>query len=78
MAEASIRVSEARTSFQVAKSVQLACPKCGLMCEAVFPWNATSEQRMRIRHNVISEHVKVCTAATGEVKRIWEMEYPRA
>ena len=73
-----ILVSEQRTSPFAAKSVQLACPKCGIMCEAVYPYNATSEQRMKVRHDVITEHVKVCTQATGEVIRVWEMNYPRA
>ena len=73
-----ILVSEARTSPFQTKSVQLACPKCGTMCEAVYPYKATAEQKIKVRHDVITEHVKVCTAATGEVVRIWEMNYPRA
>jgi hypothetical protein len=62
----------------MAKSVQLACPKCGTMCEAVFPYGSTEEQKIRIRHAVITEHVKVCTVATGEELRVWGVEFPRA
>ena len=76
MAEA-VRISEPRTSPTVARSVQLSCPKCGLMCEAVFPYGSTNEDRIRIRHDVITEHVKVCTVATGEVLRVWDVQFPR-
>lgn len=72
-----VRISESRTSPVAAKSVQLSCPKCGLMCEAVYPWNATVEDKIRIRHDVITDHVKVCTVATGEVLRVWDVQFPR-
>ena len=73
-----MRISEDRLSFLTTKSVQLSCPSCGYMVEARYAWNATQEDKMRVRHTVITEHAKVCTVATGEVKRVWAMEYPRA
>ncbi len=73
-----VRVSEARTSFAAAKSVQLSCPFCGYLVEAVFPYGSTHEDRMRIRHDVISEHSRVCSVATAEVLRVWKTETPRA
>jgi hypothetical protein len=73
-----LRISEDRLSFKTTRSVQLSCPKCGYMCEARYPWDATMEDKMKIRHEVISDHVKVCTVATGEVKRVWTLEYPRS
>ena len=73
-----LRISEDRLSFLTTKSVQLSCPKCGYLIEAKYPWNATAAAKMKIRHDVITDHVKVCTVATGEVKRVWVMEYPRA
>ena len=73
-----VRVSEARTSFLQAKSVQLSCPFCGALCEAKFPYGTTNEQRMKIRHEIISEHTKVCTVAGAEVLRVWAVEPPRA
>ncbi len=72
-----VRVSEPRTSFLAAKSVQLSCPFCGYMCEAVFPYGSTNEDRMRIRHDVITEHTKVCSVATAEVLRVWDVQPPR-
>lgn len=71
-------VSEGRTPASQARSAQLQCPKCGTFCEVIYPWNATAEQKMNARHAVVSEHVRVCTAATGEVKRVWNVEFPRA
>ena len=73
-----LRISEDRLSFLTTKSVQLSCPKCGYMVEARYAWDATAEDKMKIRHEVISDHVKVCTVATGEVKRVWTLEYPRS
>jgi threonine synthase len=73
-----VKVSEARTSFATAKSVQLSCPKCGYLVEAVYPYGSTGEDKMKIRHQVISEHTKVCSVATGEVQRIWLVETPRS
>jgi hypothetical protein len=73
-----LRISEDRLSYQVTRSVQLSCPKCGYLCEAKYPYYATAEDKMRIRHQVITEHVKVCSVATGEVHRVWTMEYPRS
>ena len=70
-------IREGRTSPQEAKSVQLVCPLCGGHCEAVFPHGSTNEDKMRIRHAVVGEHVKVCTAGTGEVERVYRMEFPR-
>jgi hypothetical protein len=70
-------IRQDRASPAMAKSVQLACPKCGTLCEAVFPYGSTNEDKVRIRHEVINEHVKVCTAATGEVLRVWGVEFPR-
>jgi hypothetical protein len=73
-----LRISEDRLSYMATRSVQLSCPKCGYMCEARYPYFASAEEKMRIRHDVITEHVKVCSVATGEVQRVWAMEYPRA
>ena len=73
-----LRISQDRTLFAVAKSVQLACPFCGYLCEAVFPYGSTNEEKMRIRHDVITEHTKICSVAGAEVLRVWEVETPRA
>lgn len=72
-----VRISEGRASPATAKSVQLSCPKCGLLCEAVFPYGASEQEKIQVRHDVITDHARVCTVATGEVERIWMMEYPR-
>lgn len=61
----------------VAKSVLLLCPLCNRSCEAVFPWGSTNAQRMLIRHNVIEEHRRVCTADSAEVQRVYTVNYAR-
>lgn len=72
-----VSIRQDRASPNLAKSVLLRCPACGVDCVAVYPSNATREQKMKVRHDVITEHAKVCVAETAEVKRVWVMEYPR-
>lgn len=56
----------------------LQCPKCTTRIEAKYPYGCTNEQKIKIRHEIITEHVKVCVAATGEVLRVWDVQFPRA
>ncbi len=74
----SLNISEARVSPSAARSVQLSCPRCGYLCECRYPYQATAEQMVRIRHEVISEHARLCSAGEAEVAVVYPIEYPRA
>ena len=73
-----VRIREARETPWAAKSVELVCPRCSIHCECVFPYQATAEQRMRIRREVMTEHVKVCSAGPAEIQVVYPINYPRA
>jgi hypothetical protein len=72
-----LRISEARVSPSQARSVQLSCPRCGHLCECRFPYQATAEQMMKIRHEVMAEHARICSAGYAEVAVVYPIEYPR-
>jgi hypothetical protein len=57
--------------------VQLSCPRCGHLCECRFPYQATAEQMMKIRHEVMNEHARICSAGYAEVAVVYPIEYPR-
>ena len=73
-----LRIRETRTSPAVAKAVQLSCPRCGHLCVCVFPYEGSSEQRMKIRHEVMNDHALICSAGFAEVAVVYPIEYPRA
>ena len=73
-----LRIREARETPWAAKSVELVCPRCSIHCECKFPYNATAEERMRIRSAVMHEHVKVCSAGPAEIEVVYPIHYPRA
>jgi len=73
-----LSVRENTATPGTAKSVQLVCPLCSTHCEAVFPWGATDLEKMKIRHDVIEEHRRVCVGGPAEVGRVYDIEYPRA
>lgn len=73
-----VKITEARVSSSVAKSVLLVCPRCSTECECVFPWGSTNEQKIRIRHNVMNEHARICKAGEAEVTVVYPVQYPRA
>jgi hypothetical protein len=73
-----LQITQARVSPQQARSVQLSCPRCGMFCECRFPYGATSEQKMKIRHEVMSEHARLCSAGEAEVTVVYPIEYPRS
>ncbi len=72
-----LRISESRVSPSQARSVQLSCPRCGHLCECRFPYAATAEQMMSIRHNVMNEHARLCSAGEAEITVVYPIEYPR-
>ena len=39
---------------------------------------ATAEEMMKIRHNVMNEHARLCSAGEAEVTVVYPIEYPRA
>ena len=72
-----LRISESRASPWATKSVLLRCPACNTDCEVLYPWNATREQKIRLRHDVIDHHRRVCVGGPAEVERVYEVEFPR-
>ena len=73
-----LRVREARETPWAAKSVELVCPRCSIHCECVYPYGSTELDKIRIRREVILEHVKNCSAGAAEVKVVYPIAYPRA
>jgi len=73
-----LRVREARETPWAAKSVELVCPRCSIHCECVYPYGAEEWDKVRIRREVILEHVKVCSAGPAEVEVVYPISYPRA
>ena len=73
-----LRVREARETPATARSVELVCPRCSIHCECKFPYQATAEQMMRIRREVMTEHVKVCSAGPAEIQVVYPINYARA
>jgi hypothetical protein len=78
MASTSVKISEARISPATAKSVLLVCPRCSTECECVFPYLATSEDKIRIRHQVMNMHARLCPAGEAEITVVYPIAFPRA
>jgi hypothetical protein len=72
-----VKVTEARVSPAMAKSVLLVCPRCSAECECVFPWGSTGEQKMKIRHDVMYEHARNCKAGEATITTVYPIAYPR-
>lgn len=73
-----LRIREDRVSAAVADSVLLKCPLCDTWIEVRFPYGATPAKRTQVRHDVISNHARVCVGGTAEVERVYTINYPRA
>jgi hypothetical protein len=70
-------ISENRTPVMEAKQIRLICPHCKVEVYVTMPYKPTPEQRQQLTSKAIDEHRRLCTQASAEAGRVYEIQYPR-
>lgn len=72
-----ISVSERRDAPSQAKEMAMKCDACGKLAYVTFRAGISAAQRMEGVKIALDEHRKVCTAGGAEIRRTFELWYPR-